>query len=276
MILIVGGDSLIGTALKRLCAERGLSFLATSRRPTGLDLFLDLADDPQTWNLPETIDSAILCAAVTNVAKCEKNPAETRFVNVHQTMALAHRLRDLGVFIVFLSTDLVFSPGETPAAEDTPPDPVTQYGRQKAEVERSLVSLTANAAVVRLGKVVSPELPLFREWARALRAQESIHPYSDVSICPVTSAFVAEEIIEITASHSSGIHHVAGNGQITYAEVASLICREIGAHENLCVPVATPSTVPRSRLLSNQGTGLGRHRTPPTAEKTIKDLAQNI
>lgn len=274
MILIVGGDSLIGGALKRPCSHRGIPFLATSRRPGGADIFLDLASAPETWSLPKNIDAAILCAAITSVGRCEEKPAATRFINVQQSIALAHRLREQGTFLVFPSSNLVFSTGNSPASENDVPDPVTQYGRQKVEVETFLRSLGSGAAIVRLTKVVSPELPLFREWVRALSSNQAIHPYSDLVMQPIPVDFVAGEILHIAMNRQPGIHHIPGGGEMTYAEAAGLICREIGGDPKLCAPVPSPTSIVKSRALIS---GNPRHCSkPPSPAEIIRTLAAKI
>lgn len=274
MILLVGGDSSIGGALKALCSRRGIPFVATSRRPIDRGIFLDLKDDPQVWRLPQDTDTAIICAAATNVRHCEENPSATRFVNVQQTIALSRRLHEQGQFIVFLSSNLVFSPGKTPAPEEAAPDPITQYGRQKAEVETFLRSLGSGAAIVRLTKVVSPELPLFREWVRALRSNQTIHPYSDLAMQPIPVDFVAREILHIAMGRLSGIHHISGAGEMTYAGAAGLIGREIGSDPKLCAPVPAPPAIARPRALIS---GNPRHGSnPPSPAEVIRTLAAKI
>ena len=274
MIFIVGGDSLIGGALKRLCSRGGIPFVASSRRPVGADIFLDLTNDPQSWSLPKSIDAAILCAAITSVRGCEENPTATRFINVQQSIALAHRLNEQGAFIVFPSSNQVFSPGNRPASENDVPEPVTQYGRQKVEVETFLQSLGSGAAIVRLTKVVSPELPLFREWARALRSNQTIHPYSNLVVQPIPVDFVAGEIIHLATNCVPGIHHVTGTEEISYAKAAELICHEIEGDPKLCAPVPAPPLIARSRTLISRNSRQRPNQTS-TAE-TIKTLAAKI
>jgi len=274
MILIVGGDSLIGRALKMLCSRCGIPFVATSRRPIDADIFLDLTDDPEAWNLPRNIDAAILCAAVTSVGHCEENPEATRFINVQQTSALAVRLHEQGVFLVFPSSNLVFSPRSRSASEIDVPDPVTQYGRQKAEVETFLQSFGSGAAIVRLTKVVSPELPLFLKWVHTLRSNQAIHPYSDLVMQPIPVDFVAGEILHLAMNRLPGIHHITGGGEMTYAEAAGLICREIGCDPKLCVPVPSPASIAKSRALIS---GNPRQCSNPSfLAKMIRTFASKI
>ena len=111
-ILIVGSDGCIGRELSTAFEASGKTIyrsthyrdLAGSRR-----VFIDLSEDVGLWNLPsEPISTAIICAAVTSQEKCRLEPDYSRRVNVKGTVALAKQLIDRGVFVVFISTNLVF------------------------------------------------------------------------------------------------------------------------------------------------------------------------
>src|SRR5437764_879665 len=91
--------------------------------------------------------------------------------------------------VLIVGADGVFD-GQHPHRLPTDPvSPVTEYGRQKAEVERHLLTMDAPAAVVRLTKVLQPGFPLLRGWVDALKIGEPILPFSDMVMAPVTLAF---------------------------------------------------------------------------------------
>src|SRR5262245_47586809 len=110
--LIVGGDSLVGSALKMHCRKLGATVEATSRRaearPAAGAIFLDLGD-PDFAPLQRTgYDVAFVCAAVTSMQACQGDPARSRRINVDHTLDLMRRLADRGTHMVFLSSSQVF------------------------------------------------------------------------------------------------------------------------------------------------------------------------
>ena len=129
-LLLVGLDSMIGSALAREAQSLGIPFSGPSRR-AGAQWPLDLAAPPESWTLPENISTAILCAAETNIGSCEANPAATRDINTRAVIALADRLADQGATLAFISSSRVFPPWMENPAESTIPAPNTEYGRQK-------------------------------------------------------------------------------------------------------------------------------------------------
>jgi dTDP-4-dehydrorhamnose reductase len=225
-LLIIGGDGQLGQVLARLGRAEQQEVISTSRRP-GADLFLDLATQPAEWPLPPSPDAAVICAGVTSLEACRKDPAGTQRINVDQTLALIERLTAQGTFVVFLSTNLVYDGTRPHRRADEPPCPRTEYGAQKARVEAALQKLGSAAAVVRLTKVVHPDWPLLTSWRSALQQQRIIEPFLDFRCAPVGLAAAAQVILRVASDRRAGLWQVSGERDISYAEIAArLIERE--------------------------------------------------
>lgn len=268
--LIVGGDSTIGAALARRAGRRAIG---TSRRPASDNvLSLDLASDPASWVLPEGIEVAFLCAAVTSIEACRTQPTETRRVNVERTLALARLLAARGVHVVFLSTNQVFDGTQPHRLASDPTCPQTEYGRQKAEAERGILDL--GGAVVRLTKVMAEVPPLFRSWDAALREGRTIESFEDLYFSPIPLDVVSRTLVEVGARRLAGIVQVSGDRDVSYADVA----KRIAADRDLVQPVSVaskgirPEAAPRfttldcSRLTHELGIAI------PTVSETIDSL----
>jgi len=239
--LIVGGDGLIGRALAERLLREEVPVLATTRRAETLSdtrIPLDLMHLPADWQPPAPVSTAFLCAAITSLDECRRDPAIASTINVHSTVALARSLVDSGAFVVFLSTNLVFD-GRTPfaRAEDAV-NPQTEYGRQKAKAERELLTLGASVAVVRLTKVFAPDNPLIRGWVNALRRGQAIRPFSDMVLAPVPLDFTVEALLRVATARLCGITQVSASEDITYEQMATYIADRIGAAPALVQPVA--------------------------------------
>ena len=108
-ILIVGGDGLIGGALAPHLEAAAHDVVVTSRgRRVNGRIKLDLDAEPGSWDQIPEVDAAVICAAMTSLVGCMKDPAASRRVNVEGTLALTRALVARGVFPVFLSSTLVF------------------------------------------------------------------------------------------------------------------------------------------------------------------------
>src|SRR5690348_15009641 len=148
-VLIVGGDGKVGRALAEQVASSGQTVFTTSRRaePAAHVLPLDLAGDVDAWPIPEDVSSAVICAAIPLIDACEKDPVGTARVNAVGTLALVRRLVERNIFTVFCSTNQVFD-GEAPnTPAETSQSPRSEYGRQKTQVERALLSIGDLCAV---------------------------------------------------------------------------------------------------------------------------------
>jgi dTDP-4-dehydrorhamnose reductase len=154
------------------------------------------------------------------------------------TIVLAKRLVEARVFVVFLSTNLVFD-GETPFAKPTDPlNPQTEYGRQKAEAEAQFLTWGEQTAIVRFSKVLSPDMPLFLGWIRDLKAGKVIHPFSDMVMAPVSFAFAIKVLLQVTEKRLPGIFHVSANQDVSYALAAQHIARKMSVEMELVQPMS--------------------------------------
>ncbi len=223
--LIVGGDSAIGSALRRRLPEAGRPAIATSRRacPAFDAAALDLSADPASWSLPRDLGAAVICAAITGDAACRAEPDLARRVNVTNTVALARALARAGTRIVFLSTDLVS--GEPPHAI---PIPGSLYAALKAEAENG-VTARPGAAIVRLGKVLTQDQPLMSRWISDLRARQPIEAFDDRWLSPVTLDFAADAIIAVTRGQQTGVVYATGRDIVDYHTFACALARAVGA-----------------------------------------------
>lgn len=247
--LIIGGDSTIGSALHRKLLARGVEAYATSRRRNSAYHYLDLADDPVTWQeLPRT-DIAYICAATTKLDECEKDPAGTARVNVEHMSELSQRLQANGTHVIFLSTNQVFD-GEKPfRTASEAPSPRNEYGRQKAAFEKALLASDKSAAVLRLTKVIAAPLPLLAHWEIALKNAQCVEAFDDLRFAPLPLSTTLEALVELGQKQNTGIFHLSGSEDISYAGIARALAKRIGADEDLVKPIsATTKGIPQTFL----------------------------
>lgn len=245
-LLIVGGTSRLGRALAAAARAAGLLVTVTTRHrdQTGPDaLFLDLADGggdfrpvPAAGRPP--IDAAVLCGAVTDLRRCAGEPDLARRINHGATLAVAAACRDAGIFVVFPSSNLVFDGTRPLRRTGEAPCPPTLYGRLKAEVEAALLA-AGGGAVVRLTKVLAPDLPLLAGWRSALLAGDSVRAFHDMVLAPVGLNGAAAALLAAAAARRPGIAHVSGRADLSYEVLAHTLAARLG------VPAARVTAVSR-------------------------------
>jgi dTDP-4-dehydrorhamnose reductase len=239
--LVVGAEGLVGRALVRQLRGAGHRVAETvfaRESPDDTREFLDLGGPVAAWKCPWPVASGVLCAAITSLEACRLDPVGTARVNVEGVLNLAGKLVARGALVVFLSTNQVFD-GTRPQRLSTEPCcPQTEYGRQKAEAEKRLLALGNQVAVVRFTKLVSPELPLFRGWIRALKAGQVIHPFSDMQMAPVPLAFAVRVLQRVVETSLPGIVQVSAPEDITYEQAARHLARRLGVDSQLIQPIS--------------------------------------
>lgn len=275
-VLIVGGDSFVGGELARRLSAAGWRVWRTSRRTAAVPdvVRFDLAGTPP--ELPK-VDGAVICAARARLGDCDADPAGSRRINVDGAARIAAALAQRGAYPLFLSTDKVFDGLVPQRRRDDATCPRTEYGRQKADAEKAVRA--AGGAVLRLCKVVSPELPLIAGWLRALREGRPITPFTDMCLAPVPLAHACALIERLLAARADGVFHCTGAEDRSYAALARALAAEVGADPGLiqavpCDPAAHPPAArpPHSTLemgLEQARFGLGQ----PGFDEVARELA---
>jgi dTDP-4-dehydrorhamnose reductase len=239
MWLLIGGDSEIGAATYETLKAQGRPVSATTRRPDRVDTdrpFLDLAAPLEDWEPPPQTRAACIFAAIARLVTCAADPVGSAHINVTQTVALIERLIEQGIPVLFLSTNQVFD-GNTPnVPADAPVSPISAYGRQKARAEAALrphMDSGRPVAILRLAKVVSPQMSLVQDWIRALMAGQPIRAFHDMNMAPVPIELVIAAITSLLQHNACGIFQLTGPRDVTYAEVARFIAAYLGVDSAL-------------------------------------------
>ena len=260
-ILVVGADGMIGRALANRLAGEGRTVLRTTLLPEPGAEVLDLTRPTVSWSPPRRVATAFLCAAVTSLDFCRRQPAESRAINVLCTVALAKMLADQDTQIVFLSSNLVFDGSVPHQRAEAAVCPQTEYGRQKAEAERELLGLPG-VCVVRFTKVLGPATPLLTRWADALRTGQAVRPFSDMVMAPVPLEFAVEVLAAVAERRTTGIIQVSAAEEVSYAAAAQHVARCLRAPPELVQPIsAAESGVEIEHLPANTTLDTTRLRT---------------
>ncbi|MDR7146953.1 dTDP-4-dehydrorhamnose reductase [Rhizobium sp. BE258] len=233
------------------------SLLATA--PSGIEVIaigrpeLDLANPANVLPAlaaaqPDVIVSA---AAYTAVDKAESEPDSAFAVNAAGAGAVSEAAAKLGIPVIHLSTDYVFS-GEKPApyVETDLTGPISVYGSTKLEGELRMAAGNADHVILRTAWVYSPFGANFvKTMLRLAETRDELRVVADQQGCPTSALDIAEAIFAIAARLKAdpdpalrGTFHLTGTGEATWADFATEIfaqSRAIGGNSAVVTPITT-------------------------------------
>ncbi len=162
MILVTGGTGFIGSHLLDKLSALGeparclLRRKARPRRlPAGIEaVYGDLIGGEGVEEAVRGADTVIHLAGVTKALAARDYYAG----NVRATETLLRALAGRAIRLVHVSTLAAIGPSRdgTPVDEDSPPRPLTHYGKSKLEAERVVRALAPDAVIVRPPVVYGP------------------------------------------------------------------------------------------------------------------------
>jgi dTDP-4-dehydrorhamnose reductase len=282
--LIVGGDGCIGSRLAADAGRYADSVVASSRRaaPRSGQIFADLAAHDTSALMATRPAVVFLCAAMTSMRYCHDHPAVSRETNVNGTVRVAKELAKQGCFIVFLSSNAVFDGKTERPDEESSYSPTTEYGRQKVSAEEGLSAISrdgGSVAIVRLSKVLTPASGITAEFIKRLKAGEPCPAFNDLRMSPVSLSFVSDSLLAIAKAKHSGIFHLSGAEEMTYADLAVRLSSCLGADGKWVRPIFSKKEK-QDILFRPEHPALGMRRTkemlgivPETTAHLMKQLA---
>jgi dTDP-4-dehydrorhamnose reductase len=149
-----------------------------------------------------------------------QDPPDARGVNVDGAAAVARAAAAVAARLIHMSTDVVFSGRHGRYTEDDLPDPVTEYGRTKAEGEVAARTQNPQALIVRTSLLYGGPEP-GRHERDALEARFAF--FSDELRCPTHVGDLADALLELAGLDATGILHVAADEAVSRCELARLI-----------------------------------------------------
>ena len=243
--LVIGASGLIGEHILRVLLARGLEAKGTYFRHRRAGLVpLDIRDESAIIELLNHVrpDFVYFPAAIANVDYCEQNPDLTTEVNVKAGRLVLEHLGRSGTKSVFFSSDYVFDGRSGPYEESDTLSPICEYGRQKAELERTVAERDEQALVVRTTVVYGWESQGKNFVSRLLskvRNGDTIRVPTDQVGTPTFAPNLADAVVELALADARGLVHIAGPTRVSRFEFAREAIRIGGMDQDLVLPVHT-------------------------------------
>ena len=245
-VALFGASGLLGWSIYQELKRRGLVSFQYSQQPVSeknCDSFksLDLtADELVTRELFDLWPDAIInCAAISSPDMVKEDPAHAYKINVEAAQKLAQISDHLGARFIHISSDMVFGGKEESYRSTDIPNPLSEYGLQKLESEKKVLSsMDENVVVLRLTLINgnslrgnrSPHERIFE----SIRNESPLTLFDDEYRQPCTADNVASVVVELLERPNlNGLFHWAGSEVITRYELGRRILERFGFSEHL-------------------------------------------
>ena len=231
MILVFGKTGQVASELQRLNGVKALG-----RED------VDLSDPAEcAAAIHEHAPNAVInAAAYTAVDKAEDEEHLATVINGDAPALMATACVELGIPLVHISTDYVFSgKGNTPYCPDYATEPQNAYGRSKLEGEQGIRASGAVYAILRTSWVVSAHGANFvKTMLRLSETRDALNVVSDQIGGPTPARDIAAACVQIANQliqdkTKSGTYHFSGAPDVSWAEFAT----EIFAQDDRTVTV---------------------------------------
>lgn len=265
-ILITGGSGLLALNWALAVRDRYAITLGLHQRKISLAGIetrrIDLESVDHLVRVLETVQPQMVihAAGLTNVEECEVKPDLAQHVNVELAANVAQACAKLGLPLVHISTDHLFS-GEASSVDETHPiAPKNVYGRTKAEAEFRVFEAHPQALVIRTnfyGWSPSYRRSFSDTVIGALRSGNELTLFKDILYTPILIETVTQAAHDLINLKASGIFHVVGDERISKYEFGLKTAEEFKLDSSLIRPgfqIDQVSLVqrPRDMSLSNQ------------------------
>jgi dTDP-4-dehydrorhamnose reductase len=243
-VLVTGAAGQLGRYLGTELQEAGYDVIRLGHAAgDGIDAVVDVSDASAVHDLFGVYRpaSVIHAAAYTDVDGCEKNPDLANQVNHLGSKHIAEASMCLGVWMVAVGTDFVFS-GESgePYAEDAEVGPISVYGQSKLDGERAVLATDNSFAVARTSWVFGGEGKHFpRTVVSMLQEREAMSVVNDEVSSPTYAGDLAHALVALIPLRPSGILHLANEGVVSRYQFAREVARIAGLDPGSVTPTST-------------------------------------
>jgi dTDP-4-dehydrorhamnose reductase len=250
-LLITGATGLFGSKLAEIAAAKGIEVYAgcnNGQCACGVPVFFDVSDKNQVKQAFDGSkpDVVVHAASLTNVDTCELNQTLAWNVNVEGAKNVAESATKNGVFLVYVSTDYVFSGEKGCYKETDQTGPINYYGLTKLKAEEVSRQFVPDCCVARTSVIYGARPAAgkinFALWLlNKLKANEAVRVVTDQWNSPTLNSSLAEMVLDVVEQRLSGIFHLCGASRVSRYDFATCLSEVFGLDSSLIEPVEASS-----------------------------------
>lgn len=209
-LLITGAGGVIGRVLSPFFGGRYPDCVLTDRAGAAVGCDLESPTDVRELIRGSAPDIVIHLAGNKDVFALEASPALAFRCNAATTTNIVEALRGRRAFVVFLSTDYVFSGDEGPYRETSPTIPTTEYGKSKLAAEQIVQASGLECAIVRSSSLFGFPGDFVEKVREVLTRGDVFAAFSDLVSNPTSVPDLAEMLRRIVEGRIGGVFHASG------------------------------------------------------------------
>jgi len=229
VVTILGGRGMLGSDLAAACRKSGFGTVI-------LDLpEFDIASDAHLKRAVGNSDVIINCAAYTNVDGAESEAGLAYRVNAEAVGRLGALARNVGRWVMHISTDFVFDGrSDKPYVETDAPNPINTYGKTKLAGEQLLAQSGCRHCIIRVQWTYGSAGNNFvTKLLQRAKADKAVKVVDDQVGSPTATVEVAGAICKLLPRQPEGIFHFAGSGYVSRYEMAKFIFEKLSTDVDL-------------------------------------------
>ena len=248
-LFITGGSGLLGSRLSSIAIQNGYQIYSGYNKHKvniGIPIKLDISEKKNVYKVFERIKPEVVvhAAALTDVDICEEKKELAKKVNIVGTKNIVESSVIYNAFLVYISTDYVFSGKKGNHKEKDKTKPINYYGLTKLEGEKIVTTSALEWCIARTS-VIYGSTPAagkvnFALWIlNKLKKEERIKLITDQYVSPTLNTNLAQMILEIIERKLTGIYHLAGATPLSRYEFGILLNETFQLNRNLISPAKT-------------------------------------
>jgi len=224
-ILVTGGSGLLGGKIAEMAQSRGdevFSGYAHNVPAFGKAVKLDLLDGPGISEKIVKIKPEIIIhsAALTDVDRCERERELAYKMNVEGTRVVSEASKQVGSFLVYISTDYIFDGSRGMYREDDASNPVSYYGLTKLLGEAFCHGCIARSCVIYGNRPASGKVNFALWLIERLKSGKRVPVVTDQFVTPTLNTDIAKMILEAADRRLYGVYHLAGATRVSRYDFA--------------------------------------------------------
>jgi dTDP-4-dehydrorhamnose reductase len=289
-LLITGASGLYGSKLAKKALAEGIEVFSTDIQNLSVsDNFVKLDITDKTY-VEKTFthlrpNVVVHAATLTDVDKCETNKELAWKINVEGTKNIVEAAKAVDCFMIYISTDYVFSGEEGNYKETDTPNPINYYGLTKLKAEE--IVQTQKEYFIARPSVIYGSTPATGKVNFALWLIETLRKGQHASIVtdqwnsPTLNTNLAEMTLEVAKRKLIGIYHLCGASRVSRFEFAEKIADVFGLDNNLLDKVASsefawPAKRPKDSSLDTSKAMRCLNIKPLKMDKALEQLKREF
>jgi len=236
-ILITGGSGLLAVNWALAARDRCLITLGIHKRTVSVSgtrtRSIDLESVDGLFRVFEEESPSVVIHTVglTSVEKCEAEPEHARHVNVGLASNVAQACARLGIKLVHISSDHLFSGQESLLDEDHPVAPLNVYGKTKAEAESRVLDCHPQALVIRTNFYAwgTSYRHSFSDFViESLRGGKNLTLFQDVFYSPILAEAAIQAIHDLIDLKAIGVFNAVSDERISKYDFGRMVTEQFG------------------------------------------------